>query len=59
MAMDYKIDEDIRVDGEQVHKNHLKDLYEEENTSGFKFMNFAKKIGLIKKYDENTSYRNN
>lgn len=58
LAMDYHIDEDVRVDSKQVHRNHLKDLYDQENTTGFKFMNLAKKIGLIKKYDNNTSYRN-
>ena len=59
LSMDYKIDKDVRVDSKQIHRNYIKDLYEEEKATGFRFVNFAKKIGLIKKYDDSTSYRNN
>ncbi|MEI6672702.1 MAG: hypothetical protein WCL02_05215 [bacterium] len=59
LAMDHYIDEDVRVDSKQVHRNYVKELYEEEKTIDFKFMNFAKKIGLIKIYNNDSSYRNN
>jgi hypothetical protein len=51
LAMDHDINGSEWVDHKEVHNNYLRELYEQEKEADFKFMNFAKKIRLIERYD--------